>query len=158
MGRPTKYKPEYARQAKELCLLGAKDTELARFFETSEQTINAWKKAFPEFLESLKEGKQLADAKIAESLYHRALGYSHEDVHISNYQGKITVTPTTKHYPPDTTAAIFWLKNRQTKNWSDRKSPEEGIQVIVNRGGAVIQKGDEKLTIEHESPDIQIRR
>ena len=54
VGRPTRYKQEYAEQALKLCRLGAKDSELADFFQVSEQTINAWKKAHPEFLESLK--------------------------------------------------------------------------------------------------------
>jgi len=150
MGRPTKYKPEYAEQGKKLCLLGVKDTQIATFLEVDVATINRWKIAHPEFCESLQEGKEQADAKVAESLYHRALGCQHEDVHISNYQGKITTTPITKHYPPDTTAAIFWLKNRQTKNWSDRKSPEEGIQVIVQRDSVRIQKREDTLTINHE--------
>lgn len=29
-------------------------------------------------------------------------------------------TPLTKHYPPDTTACIFWLKNQKPKEWHDR--------------------------------------
>ncbi len=49
------------------------------------------------------------------------MGYSHPAVHVSNYQGDITLTPITKHYPPDTVAAIFWLKNRQPAKWRDTK-------------------------------------
>lgn len=50
IGRPSAYKPEYAEQARKLCLLGHTDAELASFFEVSEQTINAWKHAHPDFL------------------------------------------------------------------------------------------------------------
>lgn len=57
MGRKSSYKEEYANQALKLCLLGAIDKELAEFFGVSEQTLNKWKKDFPEFLESLKKGK-----------------------------------------------------------------------------------------------------
>jgi hypothetical protein len=53
-GRPSSYRPEYAVQAEKFCRLGATDRELADFFEVSEQTINAWKEAHPEFLESLR--------------------------------------------------------------------------------------------------------
>lgn len=124
VGRPSKYKPEYAELATKYCLLGATDAELAGFFDTTEQTINAWKKQYPEFLESIKRGKEEADATVAQSLYKRANGYQHPDVHISNFQGVITATPLTKHYPPDTAAAFIWLKNRQSKKWRDKVDHE----------------------------------
>ena len=124
VGRPSKYKPEYADQAKKLCMLGMTDKEMADFFGVAESTLNLWKTVHPEFSESLKGGKDLIDAQVAAKLFHRAMGYEHEDVHVSNYQGVITVTPLVKHYPPDTTAAIFWLKNRQPQRWRDK--PDEG--------------------------------
>lgn len=120
VGRPSAYRPEYAAQAEKLTKLGAIDRELAEFFGVSEQTINAWKKEHPAFLESVKRGKEIADAEVAEKLYHRATGYQHPDTHVSNYQGTVTLTPLTKHYAPDPTAAIFWLKNRQPAKWRDR--------------------------------------
>lgn len=120
-GRPSKYKDEYAEQAYKLCLLGATDKELADFFDTSEQTINAWKKQQPGFLESLKRGKENADAVVASKLFHRAIGYEHEDTQFATFQGEITDSQTyIKHYAPDTTAAIFWLKNRQPEKWRDK--------------------------------------
>lgn len=125
-GRPSAYKPEYAEQAFKLCLLGATDADLGNFFGVSEQTINAWKSSHSEFLESLKNGKDSADANVANSLYRRALGYSHEAVKIfaDVKTGAEQVVPYTEHYPPDTTAAIFWLKNRQRKNWRDKQDIE----------------------------------
>lgn len=120
MGRPSKFDPVKCSQAEKLCKLGAKDKELADFFEVSEQTLNTWKKEYPDFLESLKKGKEIADSEVGERLFQRATGYSHPDVHISNYQGEITKTSITKHYAPDTTACIFWLKNRRPDLWRDR--------------------------------------
>lgn len=75
IGRPTDYKEEYNEQVYKLCLLGAKDTDIANFFEVCEATINNWKQQFPAFLESIKRGKETADIKVAESLYNRACGY-----------------------------------------------------------------------------------
>ena len=49
-GRPSSFRPEFAEQAFKLCLLGATDADLADFFHVSEQTVNAWKKAHPDFL------------------------------------------------------------------------------------------------------------
>ncbi len=120
MGRPSKFDEEKCRQAEKLCLLGATDKQLADFFEVSEQTLNTWKTQHPEFLEALKSGKEMADATVGQRLFQRATGYSHPDVHASNYQGQVTLTPITKHYAPDTVACIFWLKNRRPDLWRDR--------------------------------------
>lgn len=114
------YKPEYAKMAEKVALLGATDADLAAIFDVSEVTIGNWKKIHKEFCLALKEGKTVADANVATRLYQRAMGYEHPEVHISNYQGEITVTPITKIYPPDPTSAIFWLKNRQKDRWADR--------------------------------------
>jgi len=120
-GRPTNYKKEYDEQAYKLCLLGATDKEMADFFGVSEVTFNAWKKKHPEFLKSLKEGKSVADANVAKSLYLRALGYYHPEDKIFNDNGEPLIVPTVKHYPPDPTAAIFWLKNRKPAEWRDKR-------------------------------------
>jgi len=125
-GRPTDYRPEMVEQAKKLCELGATDRELARFFQVSESTINLWKLEHPEFSESLKLGKEASDERVARSLYHRALGYSHDAVKIfaDPKTGAEKVVEYTEHYPPDTTAAIFWLKNRRPKEWRDKVDHE----------------------------------
>lgn len=130
-GRPTDYKIEYNEQAYKLCLLGHTDAELGGFFEVDESTINNWKLAHPEFLESIKRGKAIADGEITESLYKRAMGYAHPDVDIKCYEGQIIETEITKHYPPDTTAAIFWLKNRQPRKWRDKQEIDHS-----NNGGS----------------------
>lgn len=91
-GRPTGFKPEYSTQAFALALLGITDEKMAGVFGVSEATLNNWKRAHPEFFESLKNGRSPADAQVASSLYKRAL------------RG-------------DVTACIFWLKNR---GWRDK--------------------------------------
>lgn len=125
LGRPSKYKQEYAEQARKLCLLGATDAKLADFFEVDEATINRWKHDFPEFCKSLKAGKIQADAEIAESLFNRAKGYIAPDLDIKMYEGEIIETPYMKHYPPDATSMIFWLKNRQPDLWREKREAVE---------------------------------
>jgi len=133
-GRPTAYKSEYNDQVFKLCLLGATDVELADFFNVCEKTINNWKEKEPEFLQSLRRGKDQADAKVADSLYNRALGYSHPETKIASHEGVITDTKEViKHLPPDTTAAIFWLKNRQSKNWRDKQDVEHSGGLEITR-------------------------
>lgn len=116
-GAPTRYKQEYAKQANKLCLLGATDKELGEFFGVSAQTINAWKKSQPDFLDSITRGKTLADANVAEKLYKRALGYKHQAVKIFNEKGEALIVPYTERFPPDTQAASLWLRNRQPNKW-----------------------------------------
>lgn len=149
-GRPTKYKSTFCEQAYKLCLLGAIDKELADFFDVTEDCITKWKKNYPEFLLSLKEGKVQADANVAESLYKRACGYKHPDVHISNYQGDITITDITKHYPPDTAAAFIWLKNRA--GWRDKQEHEHGVtKELSNLLGLIDGSTKGKLPDQEES-------
>lgn len=121
MGRPTLYKPEYVEQALKLCRLGATDKELANFFNVAVDTINEWKNVHPEFSASLKAGKELADAEVADKLFKRATGYEHPAVKISaTPDGREHITEYVEKYPPDTTAAIFWLKNRRPDLWRDK--------------------------------------
>lgn len=125
-GRPTDYEPEYAVQAEKLCLLGATDSELADFFEVATRTIYRWQVQFPEFSQALKDGKQQANDRVRRSLYHKAIGYSHESVKIFMPSGAVepVYAPYTEHTAPDTTAAIFWLKNREPGLWRDRVQQE----------------------------------
>lgn len=142
-GRPTKYKPEYDEQAYKLCLLGHTDKELASFFDVSEQTVNAWKHEHPSFLESLRKGKDIADSDVSQALYKSALGYSHPDVDIKVIDGQIVETDLTKHYPPNPTSAIFWLKNRQSGKWRDKQVTEHegGITVENKPLGSIFNDG-----------------
>lgn len=120
-GRNTLYKEEYAEQAYKFCLLGATDERLAEFFDVSVATINNWKINFPAFLESIKNGKERADAEISKALFHRAKGYSHPDVDVKVIDGQVVMVDLVKYYPPDTGAAMAWLKNRQPKYWRDKQ-------------------------------------
>jgi len=132
-GRPSSYKPEYAEQARKLCLLGATDKEMADFFGVCEQTILNWRKEHEEFLGSIARGKMDADANVADRLYQRALGYSHGAVKIFMPSGadKPVFADYTEHYPPDTTAASLWLRNRQPDKWRDKRDIEATGDLIV---------------------------
>lgn len=140
-GRPTKYKKEYDALVYNYCLLGATDKELADFLEIDVATVNRWKKTHPSFCESLKNGKVDADANVAKALYHRALGYSHVEEKVFNNNGEIVTHNTMKHYPPDTGAAMAWLKNRQPDKWRDRRDADDennsNITIVNN-----LPKGD----------------
>ena len=119
-GRPSKFKPEFVEQAQKLCALGATDREVAEFLNVTESTLYLWKHEHTEFSEALKVGKGTADERVERSLYRKAIGYTMDDTHFSAHDGVVTQTPYIKHIPPDTTACIFWLKNRQPDQWRER--------------------------------------
>jgi len=122
-GRPSKYRPEFVEQGKKLCLLGATDIEIADFFGVSVRTLLRWKNEHDDFCHALNESKGIPDERVERSLYHRAIGYEHTEVDIRVIDKQIVKTKIRKYYPPDTTACIFWLKNRQPSNW--RAAPEQ---------------------------------
>ena len=89
VGRPTKYDSIDLKLVTRVASLNLTDKQIAKALNISEATLNNYKELYPEFLESLKKGKALVDDKVVASLFQRAVGYSHPDVHISNYKGQI---------------------------------------------------------------------
>ena len=142
-------------QSLKLTLLGANDKELADFFEVNEATINRWKKSHPDFCEALKKGKDTADANVASKLYSRAIGaritiqQAHKLKQVSYHEnGKkksetevVQVVDLDVEQPPDTTAIIFWLKNRQPDKWRDRKE----VSADLSMNNELEGKSDEEL-------------
>lgn len=142
-GRPTSLKPEMVEQARKLCEFGATDKELADFLKVDVATIYRWKASNAKFREALKAGKDAADERVEKSLYHRAIGYSHEAVKIFQYEGAAVEVPYTEHYPPDTTAAIFWLKNRRRSEWRDVQPGDLAAGAMAIFAGVKIVISDE---------------
>lgn len=134
-GGPAKYQKKFATMARKAYEAGFTDRELADLIGVSEGTIGAWKIAHIEFAEALKVGKGVADDRVERSLYARATGYEHDEVDIRVVNGKIVKTPLRKFYPPDTVAAIFWLKNRRRAEWRDKHDHEhtgkDGGPIVV---------------------------
>lgn len=127
-GRPTKYKPEYDKQAYKLCLLGYTDDDLATFFEVDVSTINRWKVEHDGFRESIKNGKEIADIEVVESLRRRALGMKLKKQVIKDG----SIVELEDEIPPDPASMFFWLKNRQPKKWRDK-------QVTEHEGGITVE-------------------
>lgn len=122
-GRPSSYKPEFAKQASKLAELGATDQELADFFEVDVRTIYRWKHDHADFCHALKLGKDVADTRVERSLYQKAIGYEQDEVKIFMPGGATepVYAPYRAKIAPDTTAAIFWLKNRRSQEWRDAR-------------------------------------
>lgn len=125
-GRPTLYRPDYCELARNYCLLGATNEDLASFFDVTTRTIDNWIAAQPAFAMAVREGKAIADARVACCLYERAVGFERKVERTVLHQGREHTLSDTVHHPPDTRACIFWLRNRQPRLWNGRTTPPEG--------------------------------
>nr|DAR43520.1 MAG TPA: terminase small subunit [Caudoviricetes sp.] len=106
-------------------------------------TLYDWKNKHPEISEALKKGKEIVDIQVENALLKRALGYEYmeERVEISEKDGR-KVIQTTKTVPPDTTAQIFWLKNRRPDKWRDK--PEEQTEAATQTIEAYLREQGNK--------------
>jgi len=142
-GRPpiydSKVHPELAHK---FCLLGCTNERLGQLLGVSTISIENWIRQYDEFFRAIREGREIADANVAKSLYHRACGYTHEDVHISSYMGGVTITPIKKHYPPDVGAATLWLTNRTKQLSPDKRWTVNQQQEISGPNGEPLQAGN----------------
>jgi hypothetical protein len=131
LGRPTKYKPEYAQQAFKLALLGLSDERMADVFSISVDTLYEWKKVYPAFSEAILKGGDPADAIVADSLYKLANGFEKVTETVLVVDGAIVHEPVVKYFPPSVAAANKWLANRQRKKWNDK------IEITGPDGGPI---------------------
>lgn len=113
------------------CRLGATDIEVADMLDVSVRTLHYWKAQRPELVAAMKTGKAASDDRVERSLFSRATGYEHDEVDIRVVKDRIVKTPIRKFYPPDTTAAIFWLKNRKPAEWRDKQELEHSGAVTL---------------------------
>jgi hypothetical protein len=126
-GAIPKYKSDFCPIAYKFCLLGATNDDLADLFEVSLATVGNWLRQYPEFKKSVQEGRDVADADVALSLLHRAKGFTHPDVKILQIEGEAKEVPYNRYFPPDTQAAIFWLRNRRRKQWRELIEHEHSV-------------------------------
>ncbi|WP_418427923.1 helix-turn-helix domain-containing protein [Anaerotruncus massiliensis (ex Liu et al. 2021)] len=100
---------------------GLTDEQIASNAGITAKTLYEWKNRFSEICEALKRGKDVVDRQVENALLKRALGYRYTEVRIeeSEKDGQ-KITRTEKVIPPDTTAQIFWLKNRKPAQWRDK--------------------------------------
>ena len=106
-GRKSDFRPEYILIAKACARFGAIEDEIANELNIGPATLDRWKQKYPEFRCALKAGKEASDDRVERSLYQLAIGWNGQ--------------------PPNTTAAIFWLKNRRPDRWRDVQQLDQAI-------------------------------
>lgn len=100
---------------------GLTDEQISSNMGITTSTLYVWKNKYSEISEALKRGKEVVDRQVENALLKRALGYRYDEVTI---EGGVETKRVTKEVIPDTTAQIFWLKNRKRETWADRQSIE----------------------------------
>lgn len=119
MARPSKFNEALKETILDLYKRNRTDAQVAKIIGISLRTLSNWKTKYPSFLHAVKDMKCVADDLVEASLFRRAVGYSHPEEKIFFKDGKPERVLTTKHYPPETHAGTFWLKNRQPEKWRE---------------------------------------
>ncbi len=141
---------------------GLTDEQIAANMGITRSTLNEWKKKYSDISDTLKRGKDIVDIQVENALLKRALGYTYiettqervddYDPHTGLKTGShMEVTKTvTKEVQPDTTAQIFWLKNRKPDTWRDKR--DVGIEGTLNTTNpfADLSTEDLKKLINHD--------
>ena len=152
-GRPKKYEEKYNKQVYQMALLGLTDIQMSKVLGICKATFNNWKTEYPDFLDSLTQGKIPADGEVAASMFKRALGYEYtekvttykDDVQEDFQDGDLKpseVKVFNKHMAGDTAAQKNWLSNRQNKLWKANADSQEDTSkdhkgdVIINFNAA----------------------
>jgi len=121
-GQKLLYKPRFIKIAADACSRGCTDAQVADLLDIGMRTLYKWRTRYPLFGAAFKNGKKEAHIQVERSLYHRAVGYDYEEEKF--IQGHRVVVR--QHMPPDTAAAIFYLKNKRPEKWRDIQRYESG--------------------------------
>ena len=110
---------------------GLTDEQIAHNMGVAYSTLRVWRDKYSALSAALKRGKEVVDIQVENALLKRALGYSYKETtresqfNPQTEQYELVVTKeVTKEVVPDTTAQIFWLKNRKPDGWRDKKDIE----------------------------------
>lgn len=116
-GRPTKYRPEYAKIARLLVKGGNTIPEIAEAFGIAERTVWLWRSVHPEFMQAFIQENPHFDGRVEAALGQRAVGYNYPSVKVLQNNGIPVIVPIEVHVPADVNAAKFWLAARQGEKW-----------------------------------------
>lgn len=125
---------------------GLIDKDIAYNLGVSESTFCGYKKKYHELMQALMEGKEVADARVENALYKRAVGYTYDEI---TYENGVETRRVTKQVAPDTTAGIFWLKNRRPDRWRDVKQIDHDGKVEITNPLNSLTDDELRKLIEH---------
>jgi transposase-like protein len=120
---------------------GLTDEQISHNMGINPSTLYDWKKKHPKISEALKRGKEVVDRQVENALLKKALGYRYDEV---VYEDGKEVRRITKEVQPDTTALIFWLKNRKPAEWRDKQNIEHSGSITYEKllGEIIDEQGE----------------
>nr|WP_301905977.1 helix-turn-helix domain-containing protein [uncultured Anaerostipes sp.] len=125
---------------------GLIDEQIAYNIGITRETLSQWKNKYSDISDALKKGKEVVDRQVENALLKRALGYKYEEIKTEETEEGKKVTVTIKEVVPDTTAQIFWLKNRKPDQWRDKQQIEHSGEIRSEKLSDIIsQLGGEGL-------------
>nr|DAR56490.1 MAG TPA: terminase small subunit [Caudoviricetes sp.] len=131
---------------------GLTDEQIAKNLGIGIRTFYEYKEKYPQFSQSLKRGKEVVDTEVENALLKRALGYTYdEETYEELSDGTSKSKTVTKHIPGDTTAQIFWLKNRKPGVWRDKTAVEHSGEIKGNNPFAGLSTEELKKLIKDEN-------
>lgn len=109
---------------------GLIDEQIAQNMGISYSTFREWKKKFSALSAVLKKSKDVVDRQVENALFKSAIGFEYEEETVTNAGDVVAVR---KYSKPNTTAQIFWLKNRKRGQWTDKSEVDvTGTVVFMN--------------------------
>jgi phage terminase len=124
---------------------GLTDEQICKNLGIVKDTFYKYKEKYTDFSDALKKGKEVADIEVENALFKRAIGYTYKEVtkEVKDIDGKKStfIKEVTKVVPGDVAAQIFWLKNRKSNNWKDKRENENDDTKLIE----VLDKLEEKL-------------
>lgn len=128
---------------------GLIDKQIAHNMGVAWSTLKIWKNRFPELAEAISKSKEVVDREVENALYKRALGYWVTETETTTFSdGTTKTTEKRRHIVPDTTAQIFWLKNRKPDEWREKNdltlTPSNGVleslMELHKNGGSKVEQ------------------
>ena len=110
---------------------GLTDQEIAEQMDISRSTLKEWKNKYPSISAALKKTKAMYDSEVEEALENAALGYfkTEREWRRDPETGEMVLyREYERWFKPDTTAQIFWLKNRDKLHWRDRQEIQMDVE------------------------------
>ena len=141
---------------------GLTDEQIASNMGIGYSTLQTWKSKYQDIQDTLKRGKEVVDIQVENALLKRALGYSYDEVtreRVIDYDqstGQVVgshmeITKTVKkEVQGDTTAQIFWLKNRRPEQWRDKRDVSVEGEISTNNPFKGLSTDELRKLIESE--------
>ncbi len=147
-----KYKKEFVKLAFKFSLLGATLEQLGSFFDVNIGTISTWQNKYPDFGQAIRDGREVADAEVAHSMYKRALGVKVKEQKAHVVEGDIVITELEREIPAEVNAGKYWLTNRNKEKWGSTADVDVNVNVykpqVKRFDGSVDPEDEEDVEVE----------